>query len=82
MLEALDNIAPGVNSGDTLLYGVEVKFYSLRLKLTPSLETEVKNLFAVGDGAGITRGLIQASISGVVAAREIVKRMENVFSQG
>ncbi len=75
MLEALDNIAPGVNSGDTLLYGVEVKFYSMRLNLTPNLETEVKNFFAVGDGAGVTRGLIQASISGVVAAREVMKRM-------
>jgi uncharacterized FAD-dependent dehydrogenase len=75
MLEALDNVAPGVNSGDTLLYGVEVKFYSMKLKLTSSLETEVKNLFAVGDGAGVTRGLIQASISGVVAAREVMKRI-------
>jgi len=74
MLEALDNVAPGVNSGDTLLYGVEVKFYSVKLKLTSRLETEVKNLFAVGDGAGVTRGLIQASISGVVAAREIAAR--------
>ena len=75
MLEALDNVAPGVNSGDTLLYGVEVKFYSMKIKLTPGLETEVKNLFAVGDGAGVTRGLIQASISGVVAAREVLKKM-------
>ena len=74
MLEALDNVAPGVNSGDTLLYGVEVKFYSMKLKLTPVLETEVKNLFAVGDGAGVSRGLVQASISGVVAAREILAR--------
>jgi len=74
MLEALDNVAPGVNSGDTLLYGVEVKFYSMKLKLTQGLETEVKNLFAIGDGAGVTRGLIQASISGVVAAREVLKR--------
>jgi len=74
MLEALDNVAPGVNSGDTLLYGVEVKFYSMRLKLTPALETEVKNLFAIGDGAGVTRGLVQASISGVIAAREILRR--------
>ena len=74
MLEALDNVAPGVNSGDTLLYGVEVKFYSMKLKLTPGLETEVTNLFAVGDGAGVTRGLIQASISGVVAAREVLER--------
>jgi len=74
MLEALDNVAPGVNSGDTLLYAVEVKFYSMKLKLTPALETEVKGLFAIGDGAGVTRGLIQASISGVVAAREVLKR--------
>ena len=76
MLEALDNIAPGVNSGDTLLYGVEVKFYSMKLKLTSALETEVGNLFAVGDGAGVTRGLIQASISGVVASREVLKRIQ------
>ena len=76
MLEALDNIAPGVNSGDTLLYCVEVKFYSVKLMLTSSLETEVKNLFAVGDGAGVTRGLVQASISGVVAAREVLHRMK------
>ncbi len=74
MLEALDNVAPGVNSGDTLLYGVEVKFYSMTLKLTRNLETEVPGLFAAGDGAGITRGLIQASISGMVVAREVLRR--------
>jgi hypothetical protein len=74
MLEVLDNVAPGVNSGDTLLYGVEVKYYSMRLKLTQNLETEIRNLYAVGDGAGVTRGLIQASISGVVAAREVMNR--------
>lgn len=75
MLEALDHVAPGVNADDTLLYGVEVKFYSIQPQLTNCLETEVHNLFAVGDGAGVTRGLIQASMSGVVAAREILKRM-------
>lgn len=75
MLEALDKIAPGVNSRHTLLYGVEVKFYSMRLKLSETLETEVGNLFAVGDGAGVSRGLVQASVSGVVAAREIIKRL-------
>ncbi len=75
MLEALDNLAPGVNSGDTLLYGVEVKFYSMKLKLSRVLETEVKNLFAIGDGAGVTRGLVQASISGIVVSREILKRV-------
>jgi uncharacterized protein len=75
MLEALDKLAPGVHSRHTLLYGVEVKFYSYRLNLTAKLETEIKNLFAVGDGAGITRGLIQASATGVLAAREILARL-------
>lgn len=75
MLEALDKIAPGINSPATLLYGIEVKFYSMRLKLTNCLETELKNLFAAGDGAGITRGIIQAAASGIVAAREIVKKI-------
>ncbi len=78
MLEALDKIAPGVNSGHTLLYGAEVKFYSMLPKLTESLETEIDNLFAVGDGAGVSRGLIQASVSGVVAAREIEKRLTSL----
>jgi hypothetical protein len=75
MLFAVDNLAPGVASPYTLLYGVEVKFYSSRLKLSDSLETELPNLFAVGDGAGVTRGLVQASASGVVAAREISRRL-------
>lgn len=74
MLEALDKIAPGVNSRHTLLYGVEVKFYSMQLKLTDRLETEISNIFAVGDGAGVSRGLIQASASGILAAREILCR--------
>jgi hypothetical protein len=74
MLQAMDKLAPGVASGNTLLYGVEVKFYSSRLQLSPGLETEVSNMFAVGDGAGVSRGLIQSSASGVVAAREILSR--------
>lgn len=75
MLQALDKVAPGVFCKQTLLYGVEIKFYSVRLELSKNLETKIKNLFAVGDGAGITRGLIQASISGVIAAREIKNRL-------
>ncbi|MGE5582178.1 MAG: NAD(P)/FAD-dependent oxidoreductase, partial [Bacillota bacterium] len=74
MLKALDVIAPGVNSRNTLLYGVEVKFYSSRLSLSSQLETDIHNLYAVGDGAGVTRGLMQASISGVMAARAIIKK--------
>jgi uncharacterized FAD-dependent dehydrogenase len=75
MLKAMDKIAPGVNNPHTLLYGVEVKFYSRQIKLDSNLETEIKNLFAIGDGAGVSRGLIQASASGIIAAREILKRM-------
>lgn len=75
MIEALDKIAPGIQSEHTLLYGAEIKFYSRYPKLTESLETEVECLFAVGDGAGVSRGLIQASTSGVIAAREICKRL-------
>jgi len=75
MLEALDVISPGVNSKHTLLYGVEVKFYTSKLVLKDCLETKkIRNLFTIGDGAGVTRGLVQASVSGVIAAEEIVKR--------
>jgi uncharacterized FAD-dependent dehydrogenase len=74
MLQALDIIAPGVHSRDTLLYGIEVKFYSSHLQLNNALETKIQNLFTIGDGAGVTRGLIQASASGVIVARDILKR--------
>ena len=75
MLQAMDKLVPGVVSPYTLLYGIEVKFYSSQLKLTPCLETEIGNIFAAGDGAGVSRGLVQASASGIVAAREILKRL-------
>jgi len=74
MLKTMDKIAPGVYSKHTLIYGAEVKFYSSRLKLTDCLETRINNLFAIGDGAGISRGLIQASASGIMVADEILKR--------
>ena len=75
MIEALNHIAPGMTNDDTLLYGVEVKFYSSRLELTKELETQLKNVFAAGDGAGVTRGLSQAGASGVYVARTILARM-------
>jgi uncharacterized FAD-dependent dehydrogenase len=75
MLGAMDRLAPGVASRHALLYGIEVKFYSSRLALSENLESEIANMFAAGDGAGVTRGLIQASASGVVAAREILRRL-------
>jgi len=71
-LEALDKLVPGVNGPATLLYGVEVKFYSSRLAVGPDLQTSIAGLYAVGDGAGITRGLLQSSASGVVAARSVL----------
>ena len=75
MLQAMDKLAPGVASRHTLLYGVEVKFYSSQLQLGQSLETEIGNMFAAGDGAGVSRGLVQASACGVVVAREILRRL-------
>jgi uncharacterized FAD-dependent dehydrogenase len=75
MIQAMDKLAPGVASRHTLLYGVEVKFYSSQLELSPCLETEIGNMFAAGDGAGVSRGLVQASACGVVVAREILRRL-------
>ena len=74
MLEVMDRLCPGGASRHTLLYGVELNFYSSRLQPSPCLETQVANLFTVGDGAGVTRGLVQASASGVAVAREILSR--------
>jgi len=54
MLQALDVIAPGIHSRDTLLYGIEVKFYSSHLQLTNALETKIQNMFTIGDGAGVS----------------------------
>ncbi|MCX7816932.1 MAG: FAD-dependent oxidoreductase [Syntrophales bacterium] len=77
MLQAMDKLVPGVFSRHTLLYGVEVKFYSNRIEVSKEMETRIKNLFLAGDGAGITRGLLQASASGILAARAIANRIKN-----
>ncbi len=77
MLEALERLAPGVYSRHTLLYGVEVKFYSNRIQVSREMETCVENLFAVGDGAGVTRGLLQASASGLLAGRAVAGRIRD-----
>ncbi len=74
MLSSMDKIAPGVNSAHTLLYGSEVKFYSNRIRLDRSLMSQIEGLYIIGDGAGLTRGLIQASCSGIIAARSILKK--------
>ena len=69
MIIALDNVAPGLTSDETLLYGVEVKFYSNKVLTTGNFETNINGLYVGGDGAGITRGLMQASVNGVVLGR-------------
>lgn len=69
----LDKVIPGFAGEDNLLYAPEIKFYSNKLMLNDSFETSIKNLYAIGDGWGFTRGLMMASASGVQLAREIVK---------
>lgn len=73
-LKAFDKIAPGLYSKNTLLYGVEVKFYSSKVETNNKFETRIKNLYTIGDGAGITRGLMQASVTGVIVARDIASK--------
>ena len=77
MLEALDKVSPGIASDETLLYGVEVKFYSNKVTVDNNFETSIKGLRAIGDGAAATRGLMQASANGVSVARSIIERMNN-----
>ncbi|MDW8802802.1 NAD(P)/FAD-dependent oxidoreductase [Clostridium sp. A1-XYC3] len=73
MIYALNNIAPGTANEDTLLYGVEVKFYNSKVEVDTNLETSVKGLYALGDGSGVTHSLSQASASGVYLARVLAK---------
>lgn len=73
-LRAFDKLAPGLYSKNTLLYGVEVKFYSSKLEVNNNFETTIENFYAIGDGAGITRGLMQASLTGIVVARNIISK--------
>nr|MBE6545544.1 FAD-dependent oxidoreductase [Oscillospiraceae bacterium] len=71
MIYALDKIAPGMANDDTLLYGVEVKFYNMEVELDENLETKHKGLYVIGDGSGVTHSLSHASASGVYVARKI-----------
>jgi uncharacterized FAD-dependent dehydrogenase len=75
MFLALDKIAPGIASDETLLYGVEVKFYSNKVLVNRDFETNIRGLRAIGDGASVTRGLQQASANGLSAARSIIGAM-------
>ncbi len=73
MIYALDKIAPGTANDDTLLYGVEVKFYNMEVAISDRLETRYPGLFVIGDGSGVTHSLSHASASGVFVAREIAE---------
>lgn len=76
MIEALNYVTPGIASEHTLLYGIEAKFYSARPKVQEGFEVEgINGLYVGGDGAGITRGLAQASANGVYVARHIMKKL-------
>ena len=75
MIEALDKVTPGIASEETLMYGVEVKFYSNKVVVNRDFETSIKGLRAIGDGASVTRGLQQASANGLSVARSILAGM-------
>ncbi len=74
MIYALDKIAPGTANDDTLLYGVEVKFYNMEVAVDEKLQTKYDGLYIIGDGSGITHSLSHASASGVHVARDIVQQ--------
>ncbi len=76
MIQALDKVTPGIASDETLLYGVEVKFYSNKVVVNTDFETSIRGLRAIGDGASVTRGLQQASANGISVARSILKTLE------
>ena len=74
MIYALDKIAPGTANDDTLLYGVEVKFYNMEVEIDNNLQTKSDGLYVIGDGSGVTHSLSHASASGVHVARHILAR--------
>ena len=74
MIYALDKIAPGTANEDTLLYGVDVKFYNSVVEVDENAETKVKGLYCIGDGSGVTHSLSQASASGVHLARILTEK--------
>ena len=73
MIYALDKVAPGTANDDTLLYGVEVKFYNMEVDIDENLESCHKGLYVIGDGSGVTHSLSHASASGVYVARHIIE---------
>jgi uncharacterized FAD-dependent dehydrogenase len=83
MLDALEDIAPGIASKHTLLYGIEVKFYSNKVETDEqTFETKLSGLYAAGDGSGYTRGLMQASMNGVLVGRDMARKLTGRREEG
>ena len=72
-LEKLGEVVPGINSDSTLLYGPEIKFYAMRIETNKTLQTKTPNIFVAGDGAGVSRGIVGAAATGMIAAKGIKK---------
>jgi uncharacterized protein len=72
-LEALNKVLPGVASDSTLLYAPEIKLYAMRLEMDKKMKTRIDGLYAAGDGAGVSRGIVGAAATGIIAARDIIK---------
>ena len=79
-LEALDKVMPGVASDSTILYAPEIKLYAMRLEMNKNMKTRIKGLYAAGDGAGVSRGIVGAAATGIIAARDILKNKSKLKS--
>ncbi len=75
-LEMLDRVMPGIDSDSTLLYAPEIKFYAMRIRTDGSLRTAIPNLYVAGDGAGVSRGIVGAAATGIIAARGISSNLK------
>ena len=73
-LEALDKVIPGVASDSTLIYAPEIKLYAMRVDVDSGMRTMVDGLYVAGDGAGVSRGIVGAAATGIIAARDILGR--------
>jgi uncharacterized FAD-dependent dehydrogenase len=79
-LEKLDRVLPGVASDHTLLYAPEIKYYAMRVEVNENLETSIENIFAAGDEAGLSRDIVNAAATGILAARGILEK-EGLYTE-
>ena len=76
-IKKMNNVIPGFKNDDNLMYGPEIKFYGNELVLDKNFQTSINNLYSIGTGGGLTIGLMNASLSGVMMARKLVEKSEN-----